>query len=197
MKNRIIFILFFLTWIFVGCASVHTSVSSIAYHNIPSGAGVHVLPGNNSIESKKIVKIIKGQLQKKMYRLTELEEADIVISFSAEMLGAKTKTGTINTPVQTQVYDAYTGLSTLQTTGYRSQSYSATEHQREIRVQFHDGRKLRAKENETILWEAVGKSGGSSSDIIAVAPAIIASIFEEIGRDSDSKKHVKGLSQKH
>ena len=151
------------------------------------------MPSNDSIESQKIAKMIDGQLQKKAYRLTELEDADIVIYFSAEMLGAKTQTGTISTPVQTQVYNPYTGLSTLQTTGYKSQSYSTTKHQREIRIQFHDGRKLRAKEKETILWEAVGKSGGSSADIIKVAPGIISSIFEELGKDSDSKSHEKNI----
>ena len=109
------------------------------------------------------------------------------------MLGAKTQTGTISTPVQTQVYNPYTGLSTLQTTGYQSQSYSTTKHQREIRIQFHDGRKLRAKEKETISWEAVGKSSGHTGDIIGVAPGIIASIFEEIGKDSDSKVHLKAM----
>jgi hypothetical protein len=51
-------------------------------------------------------------------------------------------------------------------------------------------------EQETILWEAVGKSGGSSADIIMVAPAIIASIFEELGMDTNSKLHVKGTVQK-
>ena len=60
MKSKTIFLLAFVIMLFVGCAaSVLTSVSSIAHQNIPSGAGVHVLPGNNSIESKKIVKIIK------------------------------------------------------------------------------------------------------------------------------------------
>ena len=151
------------------------------------------MSGNDSIESKKIVTMIREQLQKRTYRLTELEDADIVISFSAEMLGAKTKTGTISTPVQTSVYDPVTGLSTLQTTGYSTQSYTTTKHQREIRIQFHDGRKLRAKEKETILWEAVGKSGGSSADIIKVAPGIISSIFEELGKDSDSKSHEKNI----
>jgi len=62
--------------------------------------------------------------------------------------------------------------------------------------QFHDGGKLRAKEKETILWEAVGKSGGTSADIIMVAPAIVASIFEELGKDSDSKGYSKELVQK-
>ena len=186
-----------LVLLLVGCAAgVHTRVSSISHQQISSGSSFYIVPGNDSIESKKIVKMIREQLQKRTYRLAELEDADIVISFSAEMLGAKTKTGTISTPVQTSVYDPVTGLSTLQTTGYSTQSYTTTKHQREIRIQFHDGRKLRAKEKETILWEAVGKSGGSSADIIMVAPAIIASIFEELGMDTNSKLHVKGTVQK-
>ena len=50
---------------------------------------------------------------------------------------------------------------------------------------------MRAKEKETLLWEAVGKSGGHIADIIDVAPAIISSIFEELGKDSDSKLKLK------
>ena len=187
--------LFLLVCVFTGCAIVTTRVSSVSYHTVPSGSSVHVLPGNNSIESKKITKIIRDQLQVKGYRPTKLEDADIIISFSAEMLGAKTKVGTISTPVQTSVYDPYTGFSTLQTTGYTSSSYSTTLHQREIRIQFHNGRKLRAKENETILWEAVGKSSGTTGDIIGVAPEIIDSIFDEIGRDVNSKLHHKEFTE--
>ena len=186
----------FLLLLLVGCAIVKTRVSSISHQNIPFESSFYVLTGDNTIESKKIVKLIEGQLQKKMYRLTELDDANIIITFSAGMLGAKTVTGISNTPIKTWVTNPYTGMSVQQTTGYKSQSYSTTTHQREIRIQFHDGRKLRAKEKETILWEAVGKSGGSSADIIMVAPAIIASIFEELGMDTNSKLHVKGTVQK-
>jgi len=179
----------FLLLLLVGCAFVQTRVSSISHQNIPFESSFYVLTGDNTIESKKIVKLIEGQLQKKMYRLTKLDDANIIITFSAEMLGSKTKIGTKNTPIKTWVTNPYTGMSVHQTTGYKSQSYSTTTHQREIRIQFHDGIKFRTKEKESIVWEAVGKSSGSSSDIIFVAPEIITSIFKEIGTDSDSKLH--------
>jgi hypothetical protein len=197
-KKLFVTLIISLLLLLVGCATqVHTQVSSISHQQISSGRSFYVAPGNDSIESKKIVRMIREQLQKRAYRKTELENADIVVSFSAEMLGAKTKTGTTSTPVNTQVYNPTTGLTTTQTTGYNTQSYTTTTHQREIRIQFHDGEKLRAKEKETLLWEAVGKSGGSSADIIYVAPAIIASIFEELGKDANSKLYMKDTVQKY
>ena len=193
VKSKILFILILSVWVFVGCASIVTRVSSIPHKEVPLGSSFHVLPGNDSIESKKIVRMIGEQLQLKGYKLKKLEDADIIVSFSAEMVGAKTKVGTINTPIQTSVYNPSTGFSSLETTGYTSHSYSTTQHQREVRIEFHDGKKLRANEKGTILWEAVGKSSGSTGDIIGVAPGIIASIFEEIGKDSDSKVHSKAM----
>ena len=193
MKSKNLFILILLAWFLIGCVNVITRVSSISHQEVPLRSSFHVLPGNNSIESKKIVRIIGEQLQLKDYKLKKLEDADIIVSFSARMVGAKTKVGSINTPIQTSVYNPSTGFSSLETTGYTSHSYSTTQHQREIRIEFHDGKKLRAKEKETISWEAVGKSSGSTGDIIGVAPGIIASIFEEIGKDSDSRVHSKAM----
>ena len=193
MKSKVLFILILLAWFFIGCVNVITRVSSISHKEVSPGGSFHVLPGNDSIESKKIVRIIGEQLQLKGYKLKKLEDADIIVSFSARMVGAKTKVGSINTPIQTSVYNPSTGLSSLETTGYTSHSYSTTQHQREIRIEFHDGKKLRAKEKETISWEAVGKSSGRAGDIIGVAPGIIASIFEEIGKDSDSRVHSKAM----
>ena len=66
------------------------------------------MPGNDSIESKKIVKIIKNQLQVKGYRPEKIEDADIIISFSAEM-GAKTKLGATNSPIYSE--DPSTGFT--------------------------------------------------------------------------------------
>ena len=191
MKSKILFILILLAWFLIGCVNVITRVSSISHKEVYPGGSFHVLPGNDSIESKKIVRIIGEELQLKGYKSKKLEDADVIISFSAEMVGGKTKVGTISTPIQTSVYNPSTGFSSLQTTGYTSHSYSTTEHQREVRIEFHDGKKLRANGKGTILWEAVGKSSGTTGDIIGVAPEIIASIFEEIGKDSDSKIHSK------
>jgi hypothetical protein len=186
-----------LVLLLVGCtAKVGTLVSSISHQQIPSGGSFYVLPGNESIESKKIVKMIGEQLQQRKYRLTDFESAEIVILFSAEMLGAKTKTGTTSTPIRTEVYDSATDQTYMKTTGYSTQSYTTTTHQKEIRIQFHNGKKLRAKEKETIVWEAVGKSSGREVDIIMVAPAIISSIFEELGKDADSKGYAKDRNQK-
>ena len=176
-------ILVLLVWFFIGCASVFfTHVSSISHQKIPPASSFHVMPGNDSIESKKIVKMIKNQLQIKGYRPEKLEDADIIISFSAEM-GAKTKSRKTNSPIYSE--DLSTGFNIL--IRYKSNSYTYTEHPGEVRVRFHDGKKFRAKEKKTILWEAVGKSSDMEGDIIRVAPKIIASIFEEIGKDSDSK----------
>jgi hypothetical protein len=138
------------------------------------------MPGNDSIESKKIVKIIKNQLQVKGYRPEKLEDTDIIISFSAEM-GAKTKLRKTNSPIYSE--DLSTGFNIL--IRYKSNSYTYTEHPGEVRVRFHDGKNLEQKK-KTILWEAVGKSSDMKGDIIRVAPKIMASIFEEIGKDSDS-----------
>jgi hypothetical protein len=181
-------ILVLLVWFFIGCANVFfTHVSSISNQKIPQASSFHVMPGNDSIESKKIVKIIKNQLQIKGYRPEKLEDADIIISFSAEMRAEK-KLGTRNIPIYSE--DPSSGFNIL--VGYESSSYNYTEHPGEVRVRFHDGKKFRAKEKKTILWEAVGKSSGKEGDIIRVAPKIIASIFEEIGKDSDSKLYKVG-----
>jgi len=176
-----------------GCASsVHTRVSSISHNPIKSGSTIFLLQGDGSIESKKFAKLIKIELQENGFvNFTSLENADIVVGYSGGMLGSSTHVGSTNTPVQVQVFDPLTGYTSAQTTGYKTNTYSRTSHQREIRIQFYDGVKLRAKKDNPLLWEAVGKSSGSSSDIIAVAPQIIDSIFEEIGKDADSVKHSK------
>jgi uncharacterized protein DUF4136 len=176
----------------VSCSRVHTRVSSISNNEIRAGNSIFIHPGDKSIESQKIATIIKSELQTKgFHNFTTLDNADIIVGFSGAMLGSKTNTGTVNTPVQTQVLDLNTGISSLQTTGYKSNTYSRTSHQREIRIQFYDGQKLRSKQSNPILWEAVGKSSGSSDDIILVSPQIISSMFEEFGKNANSKKHTK------
>jgi len=197
-KKIIAFFLLVFIWFVAGCGPpyVTTRVSSISHQPIPLKSSIYVLPGNKSIEHKKIVMMIEKQLQAKGYQLTKLENADIVISFSAEILGTKTTTGSYNTPINIEVPELLMGtmvLSTRRTTGYKTHSYTTTSQQSEIRIQFQSGKKLRAKESETLLWEAVGKSSGSSSDIIYVAPGIIDGIFEEIGKDSDSKSYQKEI----
>ena len=185
-------------WFVAGCGPPHitTRVSSISHQPILLKSSIYVLPGKENIENKKIVMMIEKQLQSKGYQLTRLDNADIVISFSAEILGTKTTTGSYSTPTDIGVPELLMGsmvLSTRRTTGYKTHSYTTTSHQSEIRIQFHSGRKLRAKESETLLWEAVGKSSDSSADIIYVAPGIIDGIFEEIGKDSDSKSYEKEI----
>lgn len=191
---RIIPVLVFPFLVFSGCAAkVHTDVSSISHSGIPPGSTFFVALPDKSIESQKIEKIIKGELSLKGFRPIEIESADIIITFTAEMLGSKTSVETSNQPIQTPVYNPITGLTTYQTTGYRSNTYSTTAHHREIRIQFYDGARLRNNESDPLLWQGVGKSSGSSRDIIKVAPQIVASIFEEIGKDADSKRYIKKI----
>ena len=185
-------------WFVAGCGPPHitTRVSSISHQPIPLKSSIYVVPGNESIENKKIVMMIEKLLQSKGYQLRRLENADIVISFSAEILGTKTTTGSYDTPINIEVPELLMGnmvLSTRRTTGYKTHSYNTTSHQSEIRIQFHNGKKLRSKESETLLWEAVGKSSGWSSDIIYIAPGIIGGIFEEIGKDADAKSYEKEI----
>ncbi len=145
-----------------GCATkVRTYVSSTSHSDIPVGRTFYVALLNKSVTSQKIKKIIKDELALKDFRPTTAKKADIIVSFTAGLVGSNTNVGN-------------------------------SDH-REIRIHFYDGVTWRSKKNDLLLWRGVGKSSGFTRDIIKVAPQIVASIFEEVGKDANSIRYIKKM----
>ncbi len=171
-----------LTLLFFLCSCVMSRVSSISTKPIEIGK-VHVLLQNQTIESRKVQKILNQSLIKRGFIPSNYDDAKIIVIFSAGMLGSHT----VSNPITRNVTDPYSGLTVAKVQG----SSVDTEFRREIRIQFHDGSLFRMKSQDSILWEAVGKSSGSSSDIIRVAPGIIEGILDNLNKDVDSEKSRK------
>jgi len=181
--------MFIVTIFFTSCI-VRTRVSSVSIKPVMNKSFC-VLTGDDSIESIKIQRMIQDNLKKRGFISADLQESDIIITFSAAMLGSKSVVSTSHTPIRSNVYNPITKTTSSQITGYRSESYSTDYHLREIRIQFHDGNLYREQRENSIIWTGVGKSKGKTSDIIAVAPEIVESILDYLNQEVDSKRVIK------
>lgn len=173
--------------------SVSTHVSSISNQHVKKGS-VYIYLENSSIENKKIRNILYRQLSQRGFEKSAPKDAAIIVVLSSGILGSENKIRSSSQPVYSQYTDGATGMPMQQVSGYHTSVSSTTYHQKEIRLEFLDAQLVKEKSKEQILWEAVGRSSGSSSEIIKTAELMLSSMLDKLNESVDAEESNKMLN---
>lgn len=157
----------------------------------------------SSLEYATYQNYIRNEFSKFNYQEVPLEDASVIVAFEYGMGGSREKIVSIPIYGQTGVSSATThgsvntygnyGTFTARTTftptyGFTgSQTYSKTEHTRNLWLYIVDKSSLISGKSK-VLYEAAVQSEGSSGQLVKVMPAMVKALFNKFPGESGSTR---------